>query len=175
MSTGPLPTYIEPFKWADRAAEVEASQPLKSFTRLLQGAVDDKGAVAITSKLFRDAQGHAFVEGEAHAEVTLTCQRCLGPVQVALDVDFRLAFVREEGDADALAEDEDYLVIGDETVSLQDIVEDELLLALPLVPNHDDCEAYIFEQEEESVVEAPKRENPFLVLAQLKEQKPKKS
>lgn len=166
MSAGPLPTHIEPFKWADRGAEVDASVPLKAFARLAEDTLDDKGELTVKCQFARDAQRRAYVAGEAHGQVVVTCQRCLGPVQVALDIDFRTLLLREEQEAESLADDEDYLIAGEDTISLHDMVEDELLLAVPLVPVHDDCEAFAYAQEEPEA--APKRENPFLVLAGLK-------
>ncbi len=173
MSAGPLPSYIEPFKWADRGAEVDASAPLRTFTRLLENLSNDQGDITVRCQFVRDAQRRAYVGGKAQGMVTMTCQRCLGPVQVALDVDFRIALLREEAEAETLADDQDYLVAGEETVSLHDIVEDELILAAPLVPTHEDCEAFAYAQEE--LETAPKRENPFQVLAGLKGQNSEES
>lgn len=136
----------------------------------MDGALDNKGNVTVRCGFARNAQGVAFVSGEAHAQVSLTCQRCLEPVQVSLDIDFRLALVGEEEEAEKLSDDEDYLVVGYETVSLQDIVEDELILALPLVATHEDCDAVSFVQEALPVEVAPKKENPFQMLADLKGQ-----
>jgi uncharacterized protein len=174
MSAGSLPSYIEPFKWADRAAKVEATVPLSGFTRLLDGALSHQGDVTVRCEFARDAQGLAWVSGEAKTVVSLTCQRCLEAVQVNLDADFRLALVGEEAEADVLADDEDYLVVGDAPVALHDIVEDELILVLPLAASHEDCQAVSWEQAEPEAEPQPARENPFQVLATLKAQDPDK-
>lgn len=172
MSTGSLPSHIEPFKWADRGAEVDVTVPLKPFTRLLEGALSDQGNVTVRCDFARDAQGVAYISGQAQTSVSMTCQRCLEPVQVDLDVDFRLLLVSDEARAENLPEDEDFLIVGEETIALQDIVEDELILALPLVAAHDDCDSYSYVQEvpEAEEAPAPKKENPFQVLAGLKGQ-----
>lgn len=167
MSAGSLPLHIEPFKWADRGAEVDTSVPLKSFTRLLDGALSDQGVVTVRCDFARDAQGVAWLTGEATTSVSLTCQRCLEAVQVDLDAEFRLALVADDAAADALPEDEDFLVVGEDSLVLQDVVEDELILALPLAPTHDDCELAYTPDAAESASE-DKRENPFQVLAAIK-------
>src|ERR1700739_4858439 len=113
MSAGSLPLHIEPFKWADRGAEVDVTVPLKSFTRLLDGALSDEGAVTVRCDFARDAQGVAWLSGTAPPCVSRTCQRCLEAVQVELEADFRLALVGDDAEADSLPEDEDYLVVGD--------------------------------------------------------------
>ena len=168
MSAGSLLLHIEPFKWADRGAEVDVTVPLKSFTRLLDGALSDEGAVTVRCDFARDAQGVAWLSGTATTSVSLTCQRCLEAVRVELDAEFRLALVGDEAEADTLPDDEDYLVVGDNLV-LQDVVEDELILTLPLAPTHDDCEmAYV--PDAAASASEDKRENPFQVLAAIKAQ-----
>ncbi len=77
----------------------------------------------------------------ARGTVQLTCQRCLEPIVQALAVDNRLRFVASETDAERLDEqtdDEDVLALP-ARLDLVELVEDELLLALPLVPRHEHC------------------------------------
>lgn len=78
----------------------------------------------------------------AHASVPLTCQRCLGVVFEAVDVARSFRFVADEAAAEALdAEiDEDVLVLSSR-FDLRHLIEDELLLHLPLVPRHMVCPA----------------------------------
>jgi uncharacterized protein len=77
---------------------------------------------------------------KAHATVARTCQRCLQPVLMPLAVDNRLRFVIGEDEAARLdAElDEDVLAL-EPKLDLMTLVEDELLLAVPPVPSHEDC------------------------------------
>jgi len=117
-----------------------------------------------------DAQWRLTLQGRLQAQLALTCQRCLEAVMVPVDVDVDLLLVRSEEDADALADDADFLVLDAEgQLALADALEDELLLALPLVPLHDDCEsAHVNAPLEEDEPAVPVRENPFQVLASLK-------
>ena len=110
---------------------------------------------------------------EAKATVPLTCQRCLHPVPTELLIEQDFRFVADE--ATALAEDdaseEDLLVLED-SFNLQALIEDELLMSLPLVPMHPAC---MSEQaptsKEEAALLAEARPNPFAVLASLKTRK----
>jgi uncharacterized protein len=172
MSAGSLPLHIEPFKWADRGAKVEATVLLSGFTRLLDGALSDQGDVTVRCEFARDAQGRAWISGKAGTVVSLTCQRCLEAVSIALNADFRLALVGDEAEADALSDDEDYLVVGEAPVVLHDIVEDELILVLPLVAHHENCQPVSWEQAVPEAEPQPVRENPFQVLASIKAQDP---
>lgn len=74
------------------------------------------------------------------ARLAMTCQRCLNTVDLPIDLDREFRFVRSEDEAAELdAElDEDVLVLS-RRFDLLELVEDELLLALPLVPRHEDC------------------------------------
>lgn len=106
----------------------------------------------------------------AQVPVWLTCQRCLRPFELAIDIDRELRFVRDEAEAEALdAElDEDVLALP-RSLDLSELVEDELLLALPLVPRHDTCPAPLnFSSEAAGDAEVAERENPFAALQGLK-------
>lgn len=110
----------------------------------------------------------------ASADVPQECQRCLAPVAVPVAVDRWLRFVRDEDLAAQLdADSEDDVLSLPRWLDLQELVEDELLLSLPLVPRHERCpqplpmasgagEAAGIEPEAEA------RANPFAALAALK-------
>lgn len=102
----------------------------------------------------------------AEAAVGLECQRCLQRMVVPLAVDRRLFFVAGEDAAASLdAESEDDVLALEPVLDLRGLVEDELLLALPLVPRHEVCpEPLPFEPGPE----APASEHPFAALAALK-------
>ncbi len=77
---------------------------------------------------------------QVQARVWLTCQRCLQPMTVPLALDQRLRFVQGESQAEALdAESEDDVLALSRWMDLRELAEDELLLALPLVPRHETC------------------------------------
>ena len=96
------------------------------------------------------AQGERRVKAGSEAElwmtlsvqapVWLTCQRCLQPMAVGLALDRRLRFVHGESQAQALdAESDDDVLALPRWLDLRELVEDELLLSLPLVPRHETC------------------------------------
>lgn len=169
MSVGTLPKHIDVQKWADREAVIEQISPLRDYARLVEGAVDDEGDVTVNVRLHRDAQGLFVVEGRMATTVKLTCQRCLEPVATAIAADVHLWLLRDEEQADRLPDDADYLVLDENGgIDLADALEDELILALPLVPAHDECAAYPVDQSDAEETDAPERPNPFQVLASLK-------
>jgi uncharacterized protein len=109
----------------------------------------------------------------ARAPAWLTCQRCLRPFESPLQIDQRLRFVRGEAQAEALdAELEEDVLALPRALDLRELIEDELLLALPLVPRHETCPAplnFSAEPVEEAV--EPERANPFAALQALKDRR----
>jgi uncharacterized protein len=121
-------------------------------------------------RLVAGAEAETWLHLQAQARVWLTCQRCLQPFQQPLAIDTRLRFVRDESQAEALdAEiDEDVLALP-RWLDLRNLVEDELLLGLPLVPRHERCPRPLPlapSAGDEPAAEAPA--NPFAVLQSLK-------
>lgn len=103
----------------------------------------------------------------ASAQVHRECQRCLQPVALALAVDRRLRFVDDEATAAALdADSEDDVLVVSRQFDLQALVEDELLLAMPLVPMHDDCPDPLVQPVADEPAGA--QAHPFAALAALK-------
>ena len=108
---------------------------------------------------------------QADTSVPLTCQRCMAAVQELLKIDQWYRFVATEDIAMAEddASEEDLLVMAPQ-FDLLALLEDELLMALPLVPMHDECPALpAFRAGVIDVPdEVPGKPNPFAALAQLK-------
>lgn len=84
--------------------------------------------------------GQIWLHLSVHASFPMECQRCLTPVDVPLDVERSFRFVADEATAEALDEecDEDLLALSRE-FDLRELIEDELLMALPVVPRHEEC------------------------------------
>jgi len=181
MSANTFPAQIEPFKWAEQGYSWSGTLPLSRLVRIAReavGSIDDQ-LVNIDCKLSMDAY-HPIVwlDGHAEAKVSVECQRCLGAVEIELVSDFHLALVDDESLIERLDEDADFIVLGESeattkgsydapaTADLLALIEDELLLLMPLSPKHDSCEHKHQPAVEELVEE--KRDNPFDVLAGLK-------
>jgi uncharacterized protein len=107
---------------------------------------------------------------EASTEVTLECQRCLQPMRLALEAERRIYFVEGEDAAAALdAENEDDVLALAPALDLQALVEDELLLALPLVPRHEVCPEPLPRALVEDDPAHQGADHPFAALAALKQ------
>jgi uncharacterized protein len=118
----------------------------------------------------RQVQPEIWLHLKAGALLSLTCQRCLGPVEVPVSVDRSFRFVNDE--ETAAAEDdrseEDVLALS-RNFDLVQLVEDELLMELPLAPRHETCPPVHLALADESFEGSSARhENPFAVLGRLK-------
>src|SRR5690606_6245319 len=131
------------------------------------------------SKLSMDAYHRiAWLDGHVETKVPMECQRCLETVDIELVSSFHLSLGDDESLIERMDEDADFIVLGESeattkgdydapaTADLLALIEDELLLLMPLSPKHDVCE-HKHQPAVEEVAEE-KRENPFEVLAALK-------
>jgi len=116
-------------------------------------------------------EGQWWLSLSAQAPVWLTCQRCLQPFELSLSFERRLRFVHGEAEAEALdaASDDDVLALS-KSLDLRELVEDELLLALPIVPRHEVCLQPLPMAVGEQALEddVPERPHPFAALQALK-------
>lgn len=143
------PRRLDVAAFAAEGASLEGRWPLAGMPRLLESVDAAATAAHESAEAAWRASGEQAQHGApprtwlhlvASATVTMTCQRCLGPLAVPLEVDRRFGFVEGEAQAAALdAEVDDDVLAFEPAFDLHTLVEDELLLALPLVPRHDDC------------------------------------
>jgi uncharacterized protein len=108
---------------------------------------------------------------KAQTSMDLTCQRCLSTVSCDLDVHRQFRFALDEAAALTLDDEleEDVLVLS-QTFDAMELLEDELIMAMPLVAMHEQCPVSLVQQSGElsKANSSPEKPNPFAVLAQLK-------
>ena len=154
---------------AAAATTVSGEWPLESLPRLAAACLPGTGhGVQWQASGLRAALAgvgtRPALQLAAVTTVEVECQRCLQPMQVSLSVDRRIFFVEGEDAAAALdAENEDDVLGLEAALDLRGLLEDELLLALPLVPRHEACPQPLTLRTDEVPVE-----HPFAALAALK-------
>lgn len=175
MSFAPEPLLLDIASMAKEARTLEGQWPLSALPRLHDMAVPgDHTAQALVDWSLTGQLRHA--SGEPHqtwltvsasVPMAMTCQRCLQAVVVPVQVTRDLRFVKDEAQAAQLDTDsEDDVLAMNPRPEARDLVEDELLLALPLVPRHETCPVTLPASVGED--ELTPAENPFAVLSQLK-------
>lgn len=155
---------------------MQGQWPLASLERLcgMQNAPQDwmlppvSWRVRGERRLVAGEAPQTWLQIQAQATMWLTCQRCLQPYRTELVVDRAIRFVRGEDQAEALdAESEDDVLALPRSLDLRALVEDELLLAIPIVPRHDACPDAPPAQTE-AQAPSPPVQRPFAVLGALK-------
>jgi uncharacterized protein len=173
--SGRLPQSVQPERLAETGTVLRGSVALKGMTRLAGYLHDDRGDAEVELAFGIDEQGIRYAAGRVRAELQLLCQRCLQPLTLPIDVRTRLAFVHPE-EAERLPDTYDPLVYDEPSLEVARIVEDELMLALPIVPMHasDACVAKFAvgatrppRAEGESKDARQDRRRPFAGLAEL--------
>jgi len=145
--------------------------PVAAMQRLGGALADTTGEARYELDFGRDEFGTAYLDVRVQAPLTLICQRSLEPFVLPVTVDSRLGLIRDEREESALPPgSEPLLVAEDGKLNLADVIEDELLLVLPLVPVNPDSTL-----PDEVVVPAPetnsgegRSDNPFAILRELK-------
>lgn len=170
MSNGPIPNQVDPRRFADRALTFTGAWPLDSFERLTGLVSDTAGEVQVSLAFYRDEQELPVMRMRLDAEVGMQCQRCLDQARLSLAGEHSFAFIRPGDDASLLPQDYDVIELADEPLDVRALAEEELLLALPIVPMHPEgqCnhpQGYV---EPELSEEDRIRSSPFGVLAQLR-------
>ncbi len=170
MSQQPSSEYITPFKLARQAQSLEGCLALEKMARLGQYLTSHEGEARYELHFGVDEGRSYFARGSVRAELQMECQRCSQPMAVAVEAKVAIAFVTSEAQAARVSEEYEACIVEDDRLALGELIEDELILALPIVATHEDrgCQSWFRENSEPDAVKAP-RENPFAVLASLKQ------
>ncbi|MDX9874940.1 MAG: YceD family protein [Spongiibacteraceae bacterium] len=171
-SNDPLPRQVDVRRLIAAGTEISAQEPLKSFARFTDMLESDSGVVDIELRFYVDEAGIKRIDGELHAEVSVLCQRCLGPMPLVLDTEFSVALVWSDAEAACVPRALDPHIAGDEPEDLRPLLEDELIVSLPFVSYHEreDCAGMLEPAagDEQYQAQTERKENPFTVLERLK-------
>lgn len=176
--------HLDTAAFAERAAELGGELPITKLARLVESAHPDSAPTPEETVDWQargerrkgaGGDGQDWLHLRAQAPLRLTCQRCLQAVEYQLEVDSSFRFVADEATAAALDVDaEEDLLVQTRSLDLPALIEDELLLALPLVPRHEEACPQPLNAPPDPVaaaIAATPRAKPFAALAGLKVRK----
>ena len=164
-------------RFAQEAGELESAEPLGSYPRLVEETagrgLDTPVTWSVRGEMLDPSHVHpqVWLHLKAATRLALVCQRCLNPVDVDVSLERSFRFVPDEAMAAAQDDESEEDVLAESrSFDLQQLVEDELLMDMPLAPRHEQCPESLpasagdeeFEQAQEE------RANPFAVLGRLK-------
>ncbi len=143
------PDRLDVRAFAQNAAQLEGSFLLSKLERLTQDLYAPDGNLALDSVHWQaSGESIAMAGGAAQswlylslqAKLPMQCQRCLQGMTHAVDVQRSFRFVRDEAEANAQDDDaEEDLLVASKQFDLLELIEDELVMAVPFAPVHEMC------------------------------------
>jgi len=175
MKTGALPKQLDLRGLAARGVQISGTVSPEDLPRLAESGIGivDSGSAAFDFR--RDEEARYVVAVSVEARVVMQCQRCLGDMDVPITTASLMACVWTDEEAAALPVAYEPLIV-DDAADLSDIVEEEILLAIPVSPRHEtECKSAEQQAALAVEVEGPakaedigERDSPFAVLERLK-------
>ncbi len=167
-----LPISVEPARAAQKRSQYVGFYAEPQMSRLREICTVTAPVTAQVDFVI-DPQGLVVIQGQCHAALELLCQRCNAPFVREFELTFCYTPVKPGQNRDELPEAYEPVEIDDEgEISLLDLIEDELIVAIPYAPMHDMANCGVNSEEQvfgdiSSVKD--ERPNPFAVLSQLKD------
>lgn len=168
-----LPLIVDAHKLAKQGATLDGILLLSRLTRVSDLLATDDGEITVHLQ-FEVGEDHLhYVHGHMTGEIRVLCQRCMEPIVTAVDNKFELGIMDNPEIAKRLPDEIDPVYVDEGELLVFDMIEDELILSLPLIAMHDikDCSAKEHMQDtgfEKQLKEQEKRDNPFAILKDLK-------
>ena len=173
-----LPNFIDPLKLARSQTNLTAGIAQIDLTRFCETLLRCEQTVDVDVEFSLNALGTILIEGQLSTLIYLDCQRCFQPMSWALDSQFSLGLVKTEEEAENLASHIDVLYLQElhaehqnpTEISLWALIEDELILSLPLIALHEpaECGAWTRVESYLNQEEEPVKRHPFAMLEELK-------
>ena len=170
-----LPFRVDPFRFAHDAVELESTLPLVQMKRLSAMLYQSEGTVTVSLAFAVDILGVSSLRGRLQTSLDLVCQRCLEPMHIDVDTVLALGFARSDVGVEQIPSELEPVRVENGQVDLLQLLEDEIMLALPQIPRHveNECPASALQtnmadESADRETRSQERENPFSVLAGLK-------
>ncbi|MEN3294856.1 MAG: hypothetical protein V7642_4109 [Burkholderiales bacterium] len=162
---------IDAFEFCRLKERRDGETAVADLPRLADESVDKFGTLRWSLQGGSNSLGHPQLTLSMSGSVKLICQRCLSPFEFGIASDSALVLAEDEAGADAidalLDDDEVEVIVGSRTFNIADLIEDEVLLAIPSSPKHEACPDKLLPDRPEK---ADEKVSPFAVLKNLKRQ-----
>lgn len=172
MSSG-LPEFGNPLLLAQSGKRFSGRLALSRFGRLagsLAKPLAREDAVDYSIELCRNEDGKPVIRGRVRGALPQVCQRCLETFRLPVDRAFNVVLITDPAEEKLLGDSENARLVPDGEMRLADLLEDEMILALPLVPRHPasgECRMPAFD-EAEPEAKPDNEPGPFDKLEKLK-------
>lgn len=158
---------LDPVRFTALEEVVEGRVPVRDLERLQSVLHSAGGEIRYRVAGLRTPEGLPAVSLQVEGRLDLTCQRCLSGMPFELAVDSRIVMVKDEDALPDLEEEVEGIdaIVQPERLNIAELVEEEVLLALPLVAVHPEGECKADREAEAALV----KEHPFATLQKLKQ------
>ena len=132
---------IDGLEFARTGSKLQGSWAVADFPRLRDSLHTDAGTLRYEVHGVPQEQGRPALRLRLVGSLQLICQRCLGALEFpfCIEVCLQLAATQAEIDAEPLEAAGPDRIVARREMAVHDLIEDELLLALPIAPRHEDC------------------------------------
>lgn len=133
---------IDGLEFAKSGLKLQGAWAIAGLLRLGDALRANDGTLHYELQGLPQEQGYPALRLRVDGTLQLVCQRCLGALEFPLhiDVSLQLAATQAEVDAEPLEADGPERIVAGREMQVRDLVEDEVLLAIPLAPRHKACE-----------------------------------
>lgn len=159
-----LPQMIDPWAFARQREILSGDMPV-SATHELAALADPDATIHFRLEGSVDREQQSRLKGALEIELNLECQRCLAPLRWPLAETFDYVLIRSAEQESSVEDGSETLICANDELDLAWFLEEEVLLAMPMIAKHEDCVApdYVVDDEVPEV----ETENPFAALKNL--------
>lgn len=173
MSGGQIPAYVDARKAFVQETELQGAVDLERLPRFAETLASDEADVVVSLRFAKADNGQRTITGHLRVATKVSCQRCLEPLPVDWEDDIALVLLEDESLAARLEPVWDPWVWTEPKLALAELVEEQLLLSMPVVSYHTDPECadklgYVAAADTGSEAPMAQKESPFAVLKALK-------
>ena len=160
-----LPAQLKLFNLAKKEVSLSGQYQISDLAMVSEIASNKTDKININLSFYLENDKTPCIDGIISLDIVLVCQKCLEELPIPLKVSFNLAFVRFEAQGKVLDSRYEIYVTQKEELATQDLISEEILLSVPMIPTHDyDC---MEEMDKQRIVEE-KSNNPFAILKKIK-------
>ncbi len=169
MNQNLLPKTIDPIRMAKEGRILHGALALQDMARLCAVLAKNVGEVSVTLEFGVDTQGYKYIHGSFSTVLCLQCQRCMLPFEYPIQAEFNLSPVSTDRQAELLPAPYEPVMVSEQPLDTISMLEDEILLQLPLVAMHEpqQCSQTMPQKETNTELEEDSN-NPFNILKELK-------
>ena len=167
-----LPVEVNPYRLVEQGRKLDGVSDIASLSRIDDLLADKDGTLSVNLTFYRNESALPALKGQITGDLSLICQRCLDKMSLPIATTMELVFVSNDEKAQSLQDGYETYLVEDSRILLNDLIEDEVLLSIPQLVVHEDCEPYrpLIEVTPETISQTVHEEknNPFAVLKNLK-------